>query len=135
LGLSSSLPTLLNQTSPKKGRDEFVNTLPRAMNQNTVVMLNPLEKNLQKTTLEEDLIRKWCRPAERKTEKALFLTATEITLHLEKFSKKVGVRNVGIALKKLGFERLHRGINGHQTKGYCDRSYFFYTILYNLILF
>jgi hypothetical protein len=81
-------------------------------------MFNQLEKNLQKTTLEEDLIRKCYRPAERKTENALFLTATEITLHLEKFSKKVGVRNAGIALKKLGFERLHRGINGLQTKGY-----------------
>jgi phage anti-repressor protein len=98
--------------------EELVNTLPRATNQNTVVMFNQLEKNLQKTTLEEDLIQKCYRPAERKTENALFLTATEITQHLEKFSKKVGVRNVGVALKKLGFERLHRGINGHQTKGY-----------------
>jgi phage anti-repressor protein len=101
-----------------KFKDELVNTLPRATNQNTVVVLNQLEKNLQKTTLEEDLIRKWYRPAERKTEHSIFLTATDITLHLEKFSKKVGVRNVGIALKKLGFERLHRGIDGHQTKGY-----------------
>jgi phage anti-repressor protein len=98
--------------------EELVNTLPRATNQNTVVIFNQLEKNLQKTTLEEDLIQKCYRPAERKTENALFLTATDITLHLEKFSKKVGLRNVGIALKKLGFERLHRGINGHQTKGY-----------------
>jgi phage anti-repressor protein len=98
--------------------DEMVNRLPRATNPNTVVVLNPLEKSLQKTTLEEDLIRKWYRPAERKMEHALFLTATDITLHLETFSKKVGVRNVGIALKKLGFERLHRGIDGYQTKGY-----------------
>jgi hypothetical protein len=81
-------------------------------------VLNQLEKSPQKTTLEEDLIRKWYRPAERKMEHALFLTATDITLHLETFSKKVGVRNVGIALKKLGFERLHRGIDGYQTKGY-----------------
>jgi phage anti-repressor protein len=101
-----------------KFRDELVNRLPRATNQNTVVVLNQLEKSLQKTTLEEDLIRKWYHPAERKTENALFLTSTEITLHLETFSKKVGVRNVGIALKKLGFERLHRGIDGYQTKGY-----------------
>jgi phage anti-repressor protein len=99
-------------------RDELVNTLPRATNQKAVVVLNQLEKNLQKTTLEEDLIRKGYRPAERKTENAIFLTATDITLHLERFSKKVGVRNVGIALKKLGFERLHRGIDGYQTKGY-----------------
>jgi phage anti-repressor protein len=96
---------------------ELVNTLPRATNQNTI-MLNQLQKNLQKTTLEEDLIRKYYRPAERKTENALFLTATELTLHLETFSKKVAVRNVGIALKKLGFERVHRGIDGYQTKGY-----------------
>jgi phage anti-repressor protein len=98
--------------------DEMVNRLPRATNPNTVVVLNQLEKSPQKTTLEEDLIRKWYRPAERKMEHALFLTATDITLHLETFSKKVGVRNVGIALKKLGFERLHRGIDGYQTKGY-----------------
>ena len=98
--------------------DELLNTLPCATNQNTVVMFNQLEKNLQKTTLEEDLIQKCYRPAERREDNAVFLTATEITLHLEKFSKKVGVRNVGVALKKLGFERLHRGINGHQTKGY-----------------
>jgi hypothetical protein len=98
--------------------NELVNMLPSATNQNTVVVLNQLQKNLQKTTLEEDLIRKWYRPAERKTEHSLFLTATDITLRLETFSKKVGVRNVGIALKKLGFERLHRGIDGYQTKGY-----------------
>jgi phage anti-repressor protein len=98
--------------------NEWVNMLPSATNQNTVVVLNQLQKNLQKTTLEEDLIRKGYRPAERKTENAVFLTATDITLHLETFSKKVGVRNVGIALKKLGFERLHRGIDGYQTKGY-----------------
>jgi phage anti-repressor protein len=98
--------------------NELVNMLPSATNQNTVVVLNQLQKNLQKTTLEEDLIRKWYRPAERKTENAIFLTSTDITLHLETFSKKVGVRNVGIALKKLGFERLHRGIDGYQTKGY-----------------
>jgi phage anti-repressor protein len=99
-------------------KDELVNMLPRATNQNAVVVLNQLEKSLQKTTLEEDLIRKCYRPAERKTENALFLTATELTLHLETFSKKVAVRNVGIALKKLGFERVHRGIDGYQTKGY-----------------
>jgi phage anti-repressor protein len=98
--------------------NELVNMLPSATNQNTVVVLNQLQKNLQKTTLEEDLIRKWYRPAERKTEHSLFLTATDITLRLETFSKKVGVRNVGIALKKLGFERLHRGIDAYQTKGY-----------------
>jgi phage anti-repressor protein len=97
---------------------ELVNTLPCATNQSTVVVLNQLEKNLQKTTLEEDLILKCYRPAERKTENALFLTATELTLHLETFSKKVSVRNVGMALKKFGFERVHRGIDGHRAKGY-----------------
>ena len=97
------------------GRDEFVN---RLTHQNPVVVLNQLEKTIQKTTLEEDLIRKCYRPAERKNETALFLTATEITHQLELLSKRVTVRSVGIALKKLGFERLHRGINGNQLKGY-----------------
>jgi phage anti-repressor protein len=113
-----ALKTSFREAEQIKFGNEWGNSLPSATNPNTVVVLNQLEKNLQKTTLEEDLIRKWYRPAERKTEHALFLTATDITLHLETFSKKVGVRNVGVALKKLGFERLHRGIGGHQTKGY-----------------
>jgi hypothetical protein len=64
------------------------------------------------------LVRKCYRPAERKTENSIFLTATEITERLELFSKRVTIRNVGMALKKLGFERLHRAINGNQLKGY-----------------
>jgi phage anti-repressor protein len=116
--IDMALKTSFREADQIKFKDELVNRLPRATNPNTVVVLNQLEKSLQKTTLEEDLIRKWYRPAERKTENAIFLTSTEITLHLETFSKKVGVRNVGIALKKLGFERLHRGIDGYQTKGY-----------------
>jgi hypothetical protein len=51
-------------------------------------------------------------------ENAIFRTATEITHRLELLSKRVGVRNVGVALKKLGFERLHRSVNGVQMKGY-----------------
>jgi phage anti-repressor protein len=113
-----ALKTSFREADQIKFKDELVNMLPHATSQKAVAVLNQLEKNLQKTTLEEDLIQKWYRPAERKTEHALFLTATDITLHLETFSKKVGVRNVGVALKKLGFERLHRGIGGHQTKGY-----------------
>jgi phage anti-repressor protein len=113
-----ALKTSFREADQIKFGNDLVNMLPSATNPNTVVVLNQLEKSLQKTTLEEDLIRKWYRPAERKTEHSLFLTATDITLHLETFSKKVGVRNVGIALKKLGFERLHRGIDGYQTKGY-----------------
>jgi phage anti-repressor protein len=116
--IDRALKTSFREADQIKFKEDLVNRLPRATNPNTVVVLNQLEKSLQKTTLEEDLIRKWYRPAERKTENAIFLTSTEITLHLETFSKKVGVRNVGIALKKLGFERLHRGINGYQTKGY-----------------
>jgi phage anti-repressor protein len=113
-----ALKTSFREADQIKFGNEWVNMLPSATNQNSVVVLNQLQKNLQKTTLEEDLIRQEYRPADRKTEKAVFLTATDITLHLETFSKKVGVRNVGVALKKLGFERLHRGIGGHQTKGY-----------------
>jgi phage anti-repressor protein len=101
-----------------KFKDELVNRLPRATNPNTVVVLNQLQKNLQKTTLEEDLVRKWYRPADRKTEKALFLTATEITHRLELFSKRVTVRNVGMALKKLAFERVPHSQKGGKVKGY-----------------
>ena len=71
-----------------------------------------------KTTLEEELIIRYYRSVERKNDKAIFLTATDITLRLEELSKKVTLRNVGIALKKLGFEKVYHTLNGIQTKGY-----------------
>ena len=92
--------------------DEVVNRLPRD-NHNTDVL-----KNLQKTTLEEDLIQQYYLPAYRKTENAIFLTATEITLHLENFNKRVTVCSVGMALKKLGFERVPHSQKGGKVKGY-----------------
>jgi anti-repressor protein len=113
-----ALKASFRETEQLRNGHEVVNLLPSATNPNKVVTLNQLEKTIQKTTLEEDFVRKYYRPAERKTENALFLTATEITHHLEFFSKRVTVRNVGIALKKLGFERLHSSVNGVQTKGY-----------------
>ncbi|MEY2829886.1 MAG: hypothetical protein RIQ33_1744, partial [Bacteroidota bacterium] len=64
------------------------------------------KENYMKTTLEEELIIRYYHPAERKMEKAVFLTATDITLRLEELSKKVNLRNVGIALKKLGYEKV-----------------------------
>lgn len=71
-----------------------------------------------KTTLEEELIIRYYHPAERKMEKAVFLTATDITLRLEELSKKVNLRNVGIALKKLGYEKVSQNFNETRTKGY-----------------
>jgi hypothetical protein len=76
------------------------------------------KENHMKTTLEEELIIRYYRPAERGTEKSVFLTATDITLRLEEFTKKVTLRNVGIALKKLGFEKVYHNLNGTKTKGY-----------------
>jgi predicted P-loop ATPase len=75
-------------------------------------------ENYMKITLEEELIIRYYRAADRTTDKAIFLTATDITLRLEEFSKKTTLRNVGIALKKLGFERVYHTHNGVQTKGY-----------------
>jgi hypothetical protein len=80
--------------------------------------LNQLEKTIQKTTLEEDLILKYYCPSHRKTEHSLFLTATDITARFESFSKRVTVRNVGMALKKLGFERVPHSQKGGKMKGY-----------------
>jgi hypothetical protein len=71
-----------------------------------------------KTTIEEDFIIRYYRPAQRETEKRVFLTATDITLRLEDFTKKITLRNVGVALKKLGFERVYHTLNGVKTKGY-----------------
>jgi hypothetical protein len=116
--IDMALKTSFKEAEQMNNRQELVNRLSRPTNQKTVIVLNQIEKNLQKTTLEEDLIRKCYRPAERKTENALFLTATEITNRLELLSKRVTIRNVGMGLKKLGFERLHRVINGNQLKGY-----------------
>lgn len=116
--IDMALKASFRETEQISGRDELVKMLPHATNHNNAVVLNQLQKNLQKTTLEEDLVRKCYRPAERKTENAIFLTATEITNHLESFSKRVIIRNVGMALKKLGFERMHCCINGNQLKGY-----------------
>jgi hypothetical protein len=72
-----ALKTSFREADQIKFGNELVNMLPSATNQNTVVVLNQLQKNIQKTTLEEDLVRKGYRPADRKTEKALFLTATD----------------------------------------------------------
>lgn len=71
-----------------------------------------------KTTLEEELITRYYMPAERRSEKAVFLTATDIALRLEEISKKTTLKNVGIALTKLGYEKVRSTLNGNSTKGY-----------------
>jgi phage anti-repressor protein len=98
--------------------NELVKRLPHRTNPNSVVALNQLEKTIQKTTLEEDLILKYYCPSHRKTENSLFLTATDITARFESFSKRVTVRNVGMALKKWGFERVPHSQKGGKVKGY-----------------
>jgi predicted P-loop ATPase len=75
-------------------------------------------ENYMKRTLEEELIFRYYMPAQRNGEKAIFLTATDIALRLEDFSKKTTLRNVGIALKKLGYEKVRGTLNGMNTKGY-----------------
>jgi predicted P-loop ATPase len=76
------------------------------------------KKNHLKTTMEEELILRYYKPVDKKMDKSVFLTATDITLRLEEFTKKATLRNVGIALKKLGFERVYRTLNGTTEKGY-----------------
>ena len=115
--IDTAIKTSFREADKFRNGDEFVNTLPRTANHSTVP-LNPLEKNLHKTTLEEDLISQYYLPAYRKTENAFFLTATEITLHLENFNKRVTVCSVGMALKKLGFERVPHSQKGGKVKGY-----------------
>jgi hypothetical protein len=79
---------------------------------------NNNKKSYMKTTLEEELILRYYSPAEKGTEKSTFLTTTDIMLRLEEFSKKATLRNTGIALKKLGFEKVYHTINGAIAKGY-----------------
>jgi anti-repressor protein len=100
------------------GSNEIGKRLPHRTTQNSVVALNQLQKDLQKTTLEEDLILKWFSPSHRKADHSLFLTATDITARFESFSKRVTVRNVGMALKKWGFERVPHSQKGGKVKGY-----------------
>ena len=102
--------------------DDFAESLSRIGNfRNTVTptykMLD-MKSNHRKTTLEEDLIKQYYLPAHRKIENAVFLTGTEITQHLEKFNIRVTVTSVGIALRKLGFERVPHSKKGGKVKGY-----------------
>ena len=75
-------------------------------------------ENYMKISLEEELIFRYYAPAKRTDEKSVFLTATDIALRLEGFSKKTTLRNVGIALTKLGYEKNRSTLNGKDTKGY-----------------
>jgi predicted P-loop ATPase len=76
------------------------------------------KENHMKVNLEEELILRYYAPAKRGDEKSVFLTATDITLRLEDFSKKTTLRGVGIALTKLGYEKTRSTLNGKDTKGY-----------------
>jgi phage anti-repressor protein len=100
----------------------FAEPLSRIANsRNPIAPTHPkwnTEGNFHQTSLEEDLIPRYYQPAYRKVENALFLTATEITLHLEKFNKRVTVQAVGRSLKKLGFERVPHSKKGGREKGY-----------------
>jgi hypothetical protein len=74
--------------------------------------------NHMKTTLEEELLLRYFIPATRNNENAQFFTTTDIMLQLDHFSKKTTLRNVGIALKKLGYEKENTTLNGRKVKGY-----------------
>jgi predicted P-loop ATPase len=76
------------------------------------------KENHMKVSLEEELIFRYYSPAKRGDEKSVFLTATDIALRLEEISKKTTLRNVGIALVKLGYEKVRSTLNGNNTKGY-----------------
>jgi phage anti-repressor protein len=116
--ISKKIKASFREADQLMGSNDIVNRLPLATNQNNVIVLNQLEKTIQKTTLEEDLVLKCFSPSHRKTDHSLFLTATDITARLELFSKRVTVRNVGMALKKLGFERVPHSQKGGKVKGY-----------------
>jgi predicted P-loop ATPase len=75
-------------------------------------------ENHMTVTIEEELILRYFMPAERTDENAHFLTTTDIMIRLEELSKKTTLRNVGIALKKLKYQRSYYTVNERQTKGY-----------------
>jgi hypothetical protein len=116
--ISKKIKASFREADQLMGSNDIVNRLPLATNQNNVIVLNQLEKMIQKTTLEEDLVLKYYCPSHRKADHSLFLTATDITARFESFSKRVTVRNVGMALKKLGFERVPHSQKGGKVKGY-----------------
>jgi hypothetical protein len=116
--ISKKIKASFREADQLIGSNDIVNRLPLATNQNNVIVLNQLEKTIQKTTLEEDLVLKCFRPSHRKADHSLFLTATDITARFEWFSKRVTVRNVGMALKKFGFERVPHSQKGGKVKGY-----------------
>jgi predicted P-loop ATPase len=59
-----------------------------------------------KVSKEEELIVKYFKPANKRTDGAVFKTTTDITIYLEQISRNISNWKVGVALKKLKFERI-----------------------------
>ena len=69
-------------------------------------------KNYQITTVEQELIQSFFEPVQEKDEKASFMTSTDVLTRLENHtSTKLNIKNVGRALKLLGFEKTQKRID------------------------
>ncbi len=79
-------------------------------------------ESFSRASIEEDLILKYFSPTnEIDTEsEANFWTTTDILLELKKhtYNQTLYAKNVGVGLKKLGFEQRSKRINGNPRKGY-----------------
>ncbi len=78
-------------------------------------------RQFQMTTIEMELIQDFYRPAQKEEDGAMFVTASDIERRIAPETRSnIVLRNVGRALKILGFEKAqkHDQRSGYQKKGY-----------------
>ena len=78
-------------------------------------------RQFQMTTIELELIQDFYRPAQKEEDGAMFVTASDIERRIAPETRSnIVLRNVGRALKILGFEKAqkHDQRSGYQKKGY-----------------
>lgn len=83
-----------------------------------IKLLNSNTSDFEQTSAEKDLISKFFGVPEDEDTRAVFMTATEIKSRLETTNQKLNPTRLGIELKKMGFIRYSKSVNGIKTKGY-----------------
>ncbi|MDX1943188.1 MAG: VapE family protein [Saprospiraceae bacterium] len=82
-------------------------------------------RQFQMTTIEMELIQDFYKPAQKEEDGAIFVTATDIEKRIAPETRSsIALRNVGRALKILGFEKAqkHDPRSGYQKKGYWAKA-------------
>jgi predicted P-loop ATPase len=90
------------------------------LNKDDVKILNQNTGYFEQSSPEFDLLsRHFELPKHENDMLSCFLTATEIKAHLEARSgQKLNPTRLGMELKKAGYQRIHKKINGASAKGY-----------------